>query len=282
MNNAMVGVKRIFLNKNVVTVVLVIAALGLLFWGYSYTIKRETSPVQLPVANKLIKPRTQVTGEDLEYATVPGKMLGENVIRDSMSIEGLYTKTSVTVPKGSPFYTDWLAPADKIPGNWIEQLDRKKGELGYYMDVDVASTLGNNVLPGSYIDIFMEAEDENGQIMIGRLLENVKVLVVHTGDGQDVFDDAEYRTPDKIGFAVNQDIYLLLQKISYLKMDLIIAPKGTNVPNVKGVVVKSKDLRDFVDSKTITVTEDEVTEVEEATEKTTQTEKTKKTNEKAS
>ena len=267
MNNAMVGVKRVLLNKNVVTILLVIAALGLLFWGYSYTIKKETSPVQLPVAAKEILPRTQITGECVEYATVPEKMLGDNVLRNNMEILDLYTNINVTIPKGSPFYREWLVPANKLPGNWIEQLDIKKGELGYYMTVDIESTLGNNVLPGSYIDLYMSAEDENGTIMIGRLLQNIKVLVVHDGSGADVFDDPETRGPSKIGFAVNQDLYLLLQKIDRLGIELILAPRGYNVPNVKGVVVKSSTLKDFVDAKTITVEEDEITEVEETTEK---------------
>ena len=50
MNNAMVGITRFIKNKNFVTIVLVIAALGLLFWGYTYTIEKETKPVTVPVA----------------------------------------------------------------------------------------------------------------------------------------------------------------------------------------------------------------------------------------
>ena len=36
-------------------------------------------------------------------------------------------------------------------------------------------TLGNNVLPDTYIDIYMKATDENGTAMFGKLLKNIKV-----------------------------------------------------------------------------------------------------------
>ena len=263
MNNAMVGFTRFIKNKNFVTVILVIAALGLLFWGYTYTIKQETKPISIPVAAKQINPRTLITREDITYASVPEKMIKGDVVRNSIELlnekNPKYTNINVTIPEGSMFYREWLTTADKVPGNWIELLDRDAGELGYYMSVSVSSTLGNSVLPDSYIDIYMKANDENGTVMIGKLLENVKVLVVHDGSGNDIFADASnIGSPSKIGFAVNQDLYLLLHKAEYLNLDLIIAPKGTTIPDKEGIVVKSSTLRDYIDAQTITVEEDAV------------------------
>ena len=107
----------------------------------------------------------------------------------------------------------------------------------------------------------MKANDENGTVMIGKLLENVKVLVVHDGSGNDIFaDSANIGSPSKIGFAVNQDLYLLLHKTEYLNLDLIIAPKGTTIPDKEGIVVKSSTLRDYIDAQTITIEEDVIVE----------------------
>lgn len=261
MNNFVMGLKRFITNKNVVTVIGVLLVLGILFWGYTSSIKKETNPVNVPVAAKKINPKTQITSEDITYAQVANRMVGQNVLRSSALIIGKYTNLNVTVPQGSMFYSEWIVDAEDIPGNWIEQLNYETGELGYYMDVNVENTLGNNVLPNTYIDIYMKATDETGTTMFGKLLKNIKVLVVHDGQGNDVFEDsASIGTPSKIGFAVSQDLYVLLTKAEYLKIDLIIAPRGSTVPSTDSVVVTSATLRDYIDAQTITVDEDIVIE----------------------
>lgn len=257
MNNLVIGLKRFFTNKNVITIILVLVILVALYYGYSSSIKKQTEPVNLPVASHTINPRTQITNEDITYKQVPNSMVSENAVRISENIIGMYSNINVTIPEGSLFYEDWLVKADDVPGNWIEQLNYEKGELGYYMDVSVESTLGNSVLPNSYIDIYMKAEDENGTIMFGKLLKNVKVLVVHDMSGKNVFDNlSEGTEPSKIGFAVSPDYYTLLHKIEYLDIDLILAPRGATVPSEDYAIVASSTLRDFVDAQTITVEED--------------------------
>ena len=42
MNNFVIGVNKILKNKNFVTIVLVLVALGVLYFGYSYTIKKSS------------------------------------------------------------------------------------------------------------------------------------------------------------------------------------------------------------------------------------------------
>ena len=261
MNNFMIGLKRFFTNKNVVTIILVIVILVVLYFGYSRSIKKQTNPVNMPTAAEKIKPKTKITSELVVYKQIPNSMIDENAIRNTGLILDKYTNVNVTIPKGSLFYEEWLVDEENLPGNWIEQLDIKAGEHGYYMDVTVESTLGNNVLPNTYIDIYMKATDENGTIMFGKLMKNVKVLVVHDGSGNNVFDDAEgSNTPSKIGFAVNQDMYILLQKVKYLDIDLVLAPRGSTVPSEDYVIVTSATLRDYIDAQTITVKEDVIAE----------------------
>ena len=103
-----------------------------------------------------------------------------------------------------------------------------------------------------------------------KLLKNVKVLVVHDGSGNDVFQNASsVSSPSKIGFAVSQDLYILLNKVEYLgDVELIITPRGSNIPNQDYIVVTSATLRDMIDAKTITVEEDVV--VEEVQDSTTE------------
>lgn len=271
MNNFVIGLKRFFTNKNVVTIILVIAILGILYWGYSSSIKKQTNPINMPVAAKKINAQTKITSSDVVYKKIANSMISKNAIRSSALIIGKYTNINVTIPEGSLFYNEWLVNAEDIPGNWIEQLDYEAGELGYYMSVNVASTLGNSVLPNTYIDIYMKAYDENGTVMFGKLMKNVKVLVVHDASGNNIFKDStNIGSPAKIGFAVSQDMYILLKKAEYLNVDLVLAPRGSTVPTEDYVIVTSATLRDYIDAKTITVEEDVILgEVEENNQETT-------------
>ena len=260
MNNFVIGLKRFFTNKNVVTIILVIIILGVLYYGYSSTIKKQTNPV----AAREIAPQTKITNEDIRITEVAGSMINSNVVKSSAYLEGKYTKVNVTIPEGSVIYTEWVDDEKNIPGNWIEQLDYEAGELGYYMSVDVESTLGNSVLPDTYIDIYMKATADNGTVMFGKLLKNVKVLVVHDAMGQNVFSGSNNDVvPAKIGFGVDPDMYILLHKIEYLyDVSLIIAPRGMTLPEEDYVIVASSTLRDYVDARTITVEEDVITKEE--------------------
>lgn len=261
MNNFMIGLKKFFTNKNVVTVILVLVILVVLYFGYSGSIKKQTNPVNMPVAAETINPKTKITSEMVEFKQVANSMIDENAIRYSNLVVDKYTNVNVTVPKGSLFYSEWLVDEKNLAGSWIEKLDYEAGELGYYMNVSVESTLGNNVLPDTYIDIYMKAADENGTVMFGKLMKNVKILVVHDSSGNNVFDSIEENsTPSKIGFAVSQDMYILLKKAEYLNIDLVIAPRGATVPTEDYVIVTSATLRDYIDAKTITVEEDIIAE----------------------
>jgi len=267
MNNFMIGLKRFITNKNVVTILLVLVILVVLYFGYSGSIKKQTNPVSMPAAAQTIGPKTKITSELLVYKQVPAGMIDDSAIRNTALLLDMYTNVNVTIPAGSLFYDEWLVDAENLPGNWIEQLDYEKGEHGYYMDVNVESTLGNNVLPNTYIDIYMSAYDENGTPMFGKLMKNVKVLVVHDGSGNNVFDGEEnVGTPSKIGFAVSQDYYILLKKAEILNIDLVLAPRGATVPEQDSVIVTSQTLRDYIDAQTITVEEDVITgEIENPT-----------------
>ncbi len=277
MNNFVIGLKRFFTNKNVVTILLVIVILAVLYYGYSSSIKKQTNPLNVPVAAKEIPPQTLITNEDIRINKIAGSMLSANTITNRVFVVGRYTKVNVTVPEGSVFYNEWLDDAENITGNWIEQLDYEAGELGYYMSVDIESTLGNSVLPGTYIDIYMKTTDPvTGRVMFGKLLKNVKVLVVHDGNGNNAFAGTDtVNEPAKIGFAVNPDMYILLHKIEYLyDVSLIIAPRGSKVPEDcedNCTVVTSSTLRNMIDSRADTAAEDIITKKEVTETENTQT-----------
>ena len=265
MNNFGIAFKKFITNKNTVTIVGIIVILILLYWGYSRTVKKSVDPINVPVAARRIVASQEITYDDIAYKKVSSIVIDKNVLTNASYIVGKYTNIGVTIPEGSMFYSEWLVNKENVPGKWIENVDFANGEEAYYFNTDVIRTLGNSVLPGSYIDIYMKALDENNNLMFGKLLENVNVLVVHDGNGKNVFaDGSNIGNPSYLGFALSHDYYVLLKKAERLSnygIELVLAPQGSNPQIIGGeniVLVGSETLRDYIDANTIIIEDEHV------------------------
>ena len=265
MNNFGIALKKFITNKNTVTIIGIIIILVLLYWGYDSTVKKSVNPINVPVAKKRITSEHEITNDDISYKKVSKVVVGKNVLTAASTIVGKYTNMNVTIPEGSMFYSEWLVNKEELPGKWIENVDFADGEEAYYFNTNTVKTLGNSVLPNSYIDIYMKAEDENGNMMIGKLLENIEVLVVHDGNGKNVFaDSGKVGSPSYLGFALSHDFYVLLQKAERLSgygIELILAPQGVNpqiIEDENTVLVGSETLRDYIDANTASLDDEHV------------------------
>lgn len=254
MNNILISLKKFITNKNVVTVIGVIIILALLYWGYTSTINSKTAPVKIPVATQTIQPRTKITDDMVTYITVPGAEISSNVKRTSQSIIGLYTAVNTVIPAGSMFYSDVLVKESELPDSAFVEVP--EGQRPYALSVTTASTYGNSIFPGNIIDVFMKATDENGQVMVGRLLQDVKVLAVKDSSGNNVFENTTAnRTPSTLTFGVPEDIYVLLKKAEYLKslgVELFPAPRGGVIQTEGAITVDRSELVSYIESKSVT------------------------------
>lgn len=267
MNN----LKRIVTSKNFITIVLLLVGLIILYIGYDATIKKETDPVRVPVATRTINPTEQITEKDITWKTVPSAAISNNVLLEDIFIKGNYANINVTIPEGSMFYEEWVIGKNDLPGKWVELVE--KGEVAYYFPVSITSTLGNSILPDTYIDVYLKIDDENGTVMFGKFLDNIKVLAVHDSNGKNVFGNAEeIGNPSYIGFGVTNELYLLLRKAEYLGLEFIISPRGQTPPTYNYIVVKSETLKEYIESKTIMVPEDEILKETETKQEGTNTE----------
>ncbi len=258
MNSILVSLKKFITNKNVVTVIGVIAILALLYWGYNSTIDAQLKPVSVPVATQTIQPRTLITDDLVTYIEVPLTSISDNVIKNSTFVVGKYTDVNTVVPQGSMFYTDVLVDKEELPDSAFSAV--KDGERPYSLSVDVASTYGNSIFPGNIIDVYMKAVNEDGLIMVGRLLAKVDVLAVKDSSGNNVFEDSSAnRTPDSLLFGVPEDVFILLKKTEYLTskgVELFPVPYGGTVPIEGDLTVDREELVDFIESNTVTFSED--------------------------
>ena len=253
MNNILIGLKRFITNKNTVTIICVIAILGLLYWGYTSQINSAVSPVSVPVAKVTIQPKTLITSDMIETISVPRVAVKSNVITSRTAIIDKYSAINSVIPQGSMFYKSVVVEKEDLPDSVFSEV--KDGEIPYQFAVTVESTYGNSIFPGNKIDIYMKAIDDNGQIMVGRLLENVEVLAVKDTNGNNVFENtSETRTPAYLLFGVPERIHILLRKAVYLKstgVELFPVPHGGTVPVEGDMQVDIAELQNYIESRTV-------------------------------
>ena len=255
MNNFIIAAKRFLRNKNTVTILGVLIIILILFFGYRYQINKMVSPVSnIPVAAVTIQPKTKITSDMIEYIDVAPIVLQSNVITNRNAVIGKYSNYNTVIPQGSMFYKDVVVDESLLPDSaFVELAD---GEVPYNFPVTMDTTYGNSIYPGNYIDIYMKALNEDGQLMVGKLIENVKVLAVKDAQGRHVFEDSsEARTPSTLIFGLEPELNILLRKASYMasfSTILFPVPHGTTIATAEGeTAVSSQTLKDFINANTV-------------------------------
>lgn len=247
------SLKRFIKNKNTITILGVLIIVGLLYFVYAYQINTQVKPTTIPVASQTIQPRTLITEEMVTYVEVPQSSISDNTITMSALIVGQYSNYNTIIPSGSMFYKETVISADELPDSAF--VDVKEGQRPYQFAVSMESTYGNSIFPGNRIDIYMKAINDDGKVMVGRLLENVEVLGVKDSSGKNVFENSEEaRTPSYLIFGVTEEIHLLLRKAEYLysySVELFPVPYGSVAPTEGDTKVSTEYLRNFINANTV-------------------------------
>lgn len=224
--------KNLLSNKNVVTFLGAILIVVVLYVSYRWAVNRAIKPIKIPYATVTIGPRTEITSDMIDYLEIQESSLRGNVLTNvnntkaANPILGMYTNINVTIPAGSLFYREQLVKPDELADSFLMKLE--DGMVAYNFNVDVNSTYGNSVYPDHYIDVYYRGA-ENGKIVFGKLLTNVKVLAVKDSSGNHVFENTtENRKPAIIIFGVTEEMSKLLHTAEYISSSsLVIVP--TNV-----------------------------------------------------
>lgn len=257
--NILVSIKRFFMNKNTVTILGVIVVIAILYFGYNYQLKKEITKIKgIPVAATTIQPRTEITRDMVTTIDVVPSMLKGGVIRKSKDVIGKYSNYNTMIPEGSLFYKETVVASEDLPDSAFVNV--KEDEVPYSFPVTMATTYGNSIMPGNYIDIYMKAKDDNGQLIVGRLVENIEVLAVKDSSGKHVFETTtEDRIPSMLIFGVSPEINILMRKASYMSDYAVVlfpVPHGKNADvSALETQVSTVYLKDFINSHTVVIDE---------------------------
>lgn len=250
--------KSLLANKNVVTILGAILLIVALYAMYSWRVKEAINPIRIPYAKVTIGPRTRIERDMIDYVDIQeASIKGKVLTNPNTQIIGWYTNINTTIPKGSLFYAgednSLIVRFEDLADSWIANIP--KGMVAYNLRVDVMSTYGNSIYPGNYVDIYFKGVD-NGKIVIGKILSNVKVSVVKDDAGNNVFENiTEHRTPSQVIIAVTEEMNSLLRTAEYMNNSkLIIVPTNKSyTENSEEVTteISSEEIKAFIESSRV-------------------------------
>lgn len=262
--NVQITIKKFLTNKNTVTVVGVLLAIVILYVGYNWRIKKAITPITVPYAVTTISPKTKITSDMIGSIQVPPSMVKGKALTNVSDIVGRYVSADTIIPQGSLFYASTVVNQSDLPDSII--YDYPEDYVLVNMSVTTETTYGNKVFPGNYIDIYVKAvnkideanltSDVKDKIMVGKLLQNVKVIDVVDSNGDSVFENLEeVKTPAQVIFAVPEDYHILLRKAMYLRtyeVTLIPVPTAESLKETPGeVAIANEAIKDFINRVTV-------------------------------
>ncbi|MEE3343652.1 MAG: hypothetical protein VZS44_06145 [Bacilli bacterium] len=256
------SLKKFLGNKNTVTIIGVLLSVLILWVGYNFRINQKVSLVRVPYAKVTIQPKTQITNDMVGYMEVAGAFVGNaRYYRREEDIVGKFSNYNTIIAEGSLFYADLLVDKRDLPDSSFSEVEDGYTVINY--GVDMASTYANSMMPNSYINIYFKANGDDGNVMFGKFLSNIKILDVKDGSGQHVFERSdEARVPAYMIFALPEDMHLLFRKALYLVgqygVQLILVPNTQKLTDNDSVMVSSEDIQSFINSKTKMVSVDEI------------------------
>lgn len=278
MNNLGMKIKKFLSNKNTVTVIGIILAVLVLYFGYTWKVNKAIEPIKVPYALTTIQPKTEITDDMIGYMNVARNAIKEGTIIDVDKIIGRYSNINTMIPEGSMFYTAAVTTKEELPDSAL--FDVPKGETLYYLPINMTTSYNNLMMPGNYIDIYIQTTSgeigSDGKVtagnkaMVGKLISDIKILAVKTADGRNVFDKTdETLTPAMLIFSVPEEYHLLLRKAAYIgtireheKIDIIPVPNTEvlSLPSGDKVTstITSSYIKNFIEERSVFIPLDEL------------------------
>lgn len=248
MNNIIVAVKKFFKNKNTVTLIALVVALGGLYWVYNWRIQRSTQPVSVPYAVQAIGPRTYIGEELIATKKVPGGVVTGEVYTSVSEIVGKYVNKDAVVPTNGLFYKSAVVQWEDISETIYSNIP--DGHTIFYLPVNQNKTYGNSIFPGNYIDLYYKHNDskESNKIMIGKFVESIRVLAVTDGRGNNIFETIDdLQSPAYLIFSVDEDLHLLLRKAVFSGGDVFPVPRNAAYSeNPKPTTVVNSTIKNYI------------------------------------
>lgn len=259
MGNLTESLKKFLSNKNTVTILAVIAGVIVLWAFYNYRVNQAIKTIKVPYALEKIDTGKEIDMEKIEYKEITiSSTENSDIITNSAELEEKYICTGTSIPKNGFFYKSQVCKEEELPNSIYD--DIPDGYTIYGLSVDNHTTYANSIYPGDYIDLYLKADDGNGRVIFGKLIESISVLAVRDSEGKDVFWDSEATAPAELVFSVpseaegtDYNLYELLNVAEFItdySIQILPVPRSASYTADAGETqVTSSELYNFIMSK---------------------------------
>lgn len=257
MDTVKTNIKRFFSNPNTLTFLLVLVLIVVVYLVYNALVQKAISPVTLPYATELLREKTQVTADKVGTIEISGTFVtgsGEGLMQSKGQIIDSYIAEGYQVPAGSFFYTEAIMDEKTASKNKFDGMP--DGYSVFQLEVDFHTTYGCSIMPGNYIDLYLEAEndqtaDGKKRVIFDKFIESIQVYDVVDEDGNNVFtytEEGEEPEPKWLYFAVPVEYYELLQAaVLTEKMTLVPVPRNAGYSeNPKETAIANPNIENFI------------------------------------
>ena len=151
-----------------------------------YQVNTQVAPIKIPVANVDIQPRTLITADMISYTEVlPSTLKGKYILNANLIINK-YSNYNTIIPAGSMFYSDAVINERDLPDSAFGAIP--EGYTVVSFPVTMASTYGNSMYPGNYINLYFKAINEDTKkLVFGKLISNIEEGLVFSSEGDTIW-----------------------------------------------------------------------------------------------
>lgn len=256
MGNLIGTIKRFLGNKNTVTILAVLAGVIILYVFYNYRVNQAITTIRIPYAIEKIDSGKPIQADNLEYKQITASTTRDSdIITDMSYLTDKYVCTGNSIPTNGFFYKSQVCAKEEIKNSVFERIP--DGYTIYTLSVDSKMTYANSIMPGDYIDLYMQATDDDRKVIYGALIESIEVLAVRDSSGRDLFWDSDAGDSAYLLFAVPDNYHKLLnisELISGYSIKITPVPRSASYTQNPGETqVASQTLYNFIMSKAATI-----------------------------
>lgn len=187
--------------------------------------KNKLHLVEVYVAKHDIKPREEISLDDIGKIYVPQIYVSDNAYIDINDIIGKYTDIQGKIPKGSLFYKSMLFNVEDLPD--YPSLELLDNQVAYSLACDILSLQGNSIVKGQRVDIYVTLTKNFEVPFVDKLVSNVRVIAIKDNKGYDLDHPKSTGIPYIIIMALNNESIEYLAKAEKVGTIKLIASNNS-------------------------------------------------------
>lgn len=257
MGNLVNGIKRFVGNKNTVTILAVLAGIIVLWYFYTYRVNQAVTTIKVPYSIKGVdaNKKIETDGDAIKYKEVNKSITKDSDIVTNVSeLTGKYVCKRTSIPANGFFYKSQLCDVQELPSSIWSEIPEDQSI--YTLSVNSLTTYADSLMPGDHIDLYMSAVDDDGNIIYGKLIENIEILRVRDSQNRDIPWDSTAGASAYLLFAVKEDLLTILKSTNLVKgysISVFPVARGGSYSQGNGTPeVSSEELKYFIMSNVIT------------------------------